>query len=307
MKRLAVLFLALAAAAAHAETWRFALIGDTPYSDYERQELPAMIDAVAAEHVDFIVHAGDFKHSKDACSDALFEDRRQLFDASPAPFVYVPGDNEWTDCGRVSAGSFVPAERLAKLRELFFAGDESLGRRRLALERQPGDYREHQRWRLGPVLFVSLNVPGGNNNYRLTGEASDEALARMPQVLAWLREGFTLARREALAGVVVVMQANPDFRYFAAGVAPGGYRELLAALREETMNFSGQVVLVHGDTHWQRIDQPLRDPASGRRLANFTRVETFGYPHLGWVKGYIDRDSPALFRFEAQPWPRRAP
>ncbi|MBI2307695.1 MAG: metallophosphoesterase [Rhodocyclales bacterium] len=307
MKRLAVLLLALVAAAAHAETWRFALIGDTPYSDYERQQLPAMIEAIAAEHVDFIVHAGDIKHSKDACSDALFEDRRQLFDASPLPFVYVPGDNEWTDCGRVSAGHFVPAERLAKLRGLFFAGDESLGRRRLPLERQPGDYREHQRWRVGPVLFLSLNVPGGNNNYHLTGEASDEALARMPQVLGWLREGFAVARREGLPGIVVVMQGNPGFGHFAKGLGHGGYRELLATLHDETRNFAGQVVLVHGDTHWQRVDQPLRDPATGRRLANFTRVETFGYPYMGWVKAFIDTDAPTLFRFEAHGWPPRKP
>jgi hypothetical protein len=266
-----------------------------------------MIEAIADAHVDFIVHAGDFKHGGDVCSDALFEDRRQLFDASPRPFVFVPGDNEWSDCSRVSAGGFDPRERLAKLRDLFFAGDESLGRRRIALERQPGDYREHQRWRLGPVLFVSLNVPGGNNNYRLNGEPGDEARARMPQALAWLREGFALARREALPGIVVVMQANPGLGWFASGLAFGGYRELLETLRDETLRFPGQVVLVHGDTHWQRVDRPLRDPASGRRLENFTRVETFGYPFMGWVKGFIDTEAPELFRFEVHPWPRRTP
>ncbi len=306
MKRLAALLLAVVAATAEAETWRFALIGDTPYSDYERRELPRMIDAIAAEHVDFIVHAGDFKHGGETCSDALFADRKTLFAASPAPFVLVPGDNEWSDCDRVSAGSHRPQERLAKLRTLFFADAHSLGRRRIALDRQPGEFREHQRWRLGPVLFVTLNVPGGNNNYRLTGEASNEAAARMPQVLAWLREGFALARREALAGIVVVMQANPDFRHFAAGLAHGGYRELLGALRDETRAFPGQVVLVHGDTHWQRIDRPLRDPADGRRLDNFTRVETFGYPYMGWIKGFIDPAAPGLFRFEAHPWPPAA-
>lgn len=307
MKRLAALLLAVAAATAQAETWRFALIGDAPYSAYERRELPRMIEAIADEHVEFIVHAGDFKHGQDACSDALFEDRRQLFDASPLPLVFVPGDNEWSDCSRVSAGGFDPRERLAKLRDLFFAGDDSLGRRRLALESQPGEYREHRRWRLGPVLFVSLNVPGGNNNYRPGGEPSDESRARMPQALAWLREGFALARREALPGIVVVMQANPGLGWFASGLAFGGYRELLETLREETLRFPGQVVLVHGDTHWQRVDRPLRDPASGRRLDNFTRVETFGYPYMGWVKGFIDTEAPGLFRFEARPWPRRTP
>jgi hypothetical protein len=48
---------------AAAETWRFAAIGDTPYSDYERRELPRMLDDIAAEHASLIVHAGDFKDS----------------------------------------------------------------------------------------------------------------------------------------------------------------------------------------------------------------------------------------------------
>lgn len=290
-----------------AETWRFALIGDTPYNDHERQELPKIIAAIGAENVDFVIHAGDFKHSRDECSDALFEDRRQMFDASTAPFIYVPGDNEWTDCDRLTAGHHQPLERLAKLRMLFMSGDESLGQRRLQLERQPGEYREHQRWRVGPALFLTLNVPGGNNNYQKTGWPSTEAAARMPQVLAWLREGFALARRDGLRGIVVVMQANPGIKHFNAALAHSGFRDLLAVLTEETAAFPGSVVLVHGDTHWHRIDQPLRDPQTHRTLANFTRVETFGYPFLGWVKGVIDSDAegnpPALFRFETRRWP----
>jgi hypothetical protein len=35
------------------------------------------------------------------------------------------------------------------------------------------------------------------------------------------------------------------------------------------------VAYVHGDSHYQRVDKPLLD-AQGRRLENFTRVETFG-------------------------------
>lgn len=157
----------LLAVGLHAETWRFAVIGDTPYSSYEERQLPAMLDDIAAENPQFVVHAGDFKSSSKPCSDALFSDRRALFDASRVPLIYVPGDNEWTDCRRLAAGGFDPLERLQKLRELFFATPRSLGRQALAVEQQPGAYPEQLRWRLGPVLFVSLNVPGSNNNFRL--------------------------------------------------------------------------------------------------------------------------------------------
>ena len=307
VKHLAALFFACFAVAAEAETWHFALIGDTPYSDYERHELPRMLSAIADENVDFIIHAGDIKHSQDTCSDALFEDRREIFEASALPLVYVPGDNEWTDCARVSAGHYDPQERLARLRERFHSGDVSLGRTRIPLIRQAGEYREHQRWQHGPVLFVTLNVPGPNNNWLKTGQPGREALARTPRVLEWLHEGFAQARATGMKGIVITLQANPGFRHYRAGLGHSGYRELLDQLRSETLAFDGQVLLVHGDTHWQRIDQPLHDPETGKRITRFTRAETFGYPQLGWVKVIIDDESPALFRFEIHPWAHPRP
>lgn len=124
----------------------------------------------------------------------------------------------------------------------------------------------------------------------------------MPFVLNWLRDSFALARQQQFRGIVVLMQANPGFKNFNAGLGHKGFRTLLEALRDETQKLPGQVVLVNGDTHWQRVDHPLRDPASGKPLPNFTRVESFGYPFLGSVKGFIDTDAPGLFRFEAHTW-----
>ena len=295
----------LAVPMAQAETWRFALIGDTPYSDYERRELPLMLDEIAAEHPAFIIHAGDFKKSTAPCSDELFLDRRALFDASAVPFIYTPGDNEWTDCRHLLAGSFDPRERLKKLRELFFAEPFSLGQSRLRVEQQLGAYPENLRWRLGPALFITLNVPGPNNNYGRRNEPSAEYLARNPALVDWLKQGFAMARREKSAAVVVTMQANPGLKHFAAGLTHSGFRELLETLRQETLDFPGQVLLVHGDTHSQHIDRPLRHPATKRPIANFTRVETFGYPFMGWVKVIIDSKDPQLFRFEVHPHPEK--
>lgn len=288
-----------------AEVWRFGLIGDVPYSDYERRELAHMLQTINESQVDFIAHIGDFKHGKERCDDSLFEDRYQLFNSSRAPFVFVPGDNEWTDCERLSNGAYDPLERLNKLRSLFWTDGFSLGQKKLALERQPGTYTEHSRFRLGPVLFVTLNLPGGNNNFGLTDEPQREYLARNSVVLSWLKECFELARREKLAGIALFFQANPGFKHFAQGLPHRGYRDFLNALYEETRRFPGQVLAVHGDTHESRIDHPMRD-AQGKRLSNFTRVETFGYPIMGWTRGVIDTDSPALFRFETYPWPPKA-
>ncbi len=305
MKRCLAALLLGSAALAGAETWRFAMIGDTPYSDSERRELPRMLDAIAESHVDFVVHIGDIKNGQSRCDDAVFKDRLQLFDSNPAPFIFVPGDNEWTDCGRLSNGAYDPLERLAALRKIFWQKPDSLGRKRIALERQPGTYSEHSRFRLGPALFVTLNLPGDDNNYGLRSEPRREFLERNPVVLAWLKESFALARREKLAGIVLLFQANPGFARFSEGLPHRGFRDFLETLRQETLGFSGQVVAVHGDSHISRIDQPLRDD-NGKKIPNFTRVETFGYPLMGWTRGIVDTDSPTLFRFETYPWPPKA-
>ena len=42
------------------------------------------------------------------CDDATFEDRLRRFQASAHPFVFIPGDNEWTDCHRENNGAYDP-------------------------------------------------------------------------------------------------------------------------------------------------------------------------------------------------------
>jgi hypothetical protein len=124
-------------------------------------------------------------------------------------------------------------------------------------------------------------------------------------VIDWLRQGFAAARREQVAGIVIVMQGNPGFKHHAAGLTHAGYRDLLETLSSETLAFPGQVLLVHGDTHWQRIDQPLRDPTTQLPISNFTRLETFGYPLMGWVKVIIDERASAAFPLRGSPHRRR--
>ena len=295
------LLLAAVSALAAADTWRFAAIGDVPYSERERTELPKMLDAIAGGKPAFIAHVGDFKGGTERCDDALFEQRFKLFDDSPVPFVFVPGDNEWTDCQRVTAGAYDPAERLDKLRSLFWAHRQTLGAKRFPLSRQSGDYPEHTRFRLGPVLVVTLNLPGGNNNWGPLPWPGAEHQARNDAVLKWVKTSFALARRRKLDGIVLLFQADPGFKHFSQGLGHRGYRQFLEALRDETLRFPGQVLAVHGDSHINRVDRPLRD-RTGRVIANFTRLETFGYPLMGWSEVVIDDEAPQLFRIDNHPW-----
>jgi hypothetical protein len=277
-----------------AADFTFGALGDTPYTWFEEAHFPSLLDGMSREDLAFVVHVGDFKAARAPCSDELFRQRREWFDLVRHPFVFVPGDNEWTDCRGFQAGGYDPLERLAKLRELFSGGEESLGQRRIRLARQLPDYPEHARWRHGDALFVTLNVPGHDNNARRMPE---EFRSRSAAVGKWLEQSFNLARGDRLRAVVIFMQANPwgfpTSRYT-------GFRELLATMAKETLGFDGKVLLVHGDTHRFRVDSPLHDPATGALVANFTRVEVFGSPGMNWVRIRVIEDAERV-GFEVTP------
>ncbi len=256
----------------------FGAFGDTPYTWFEEAHFPALVAEMNREDLAFVVHVGDFRGGGSPCSDELFLQRKRWFDTIRHPFIFVPGDNEWKDCGSPRTGGYDPLERLGKLRELFFQGELSLGQRRIRLERQPGGYPEHARWRHEGVLFVSLNVPGHDNNAL---HMPEEFRSRSAAVDQWLEQSFAMARRDRLRAVVVLMQANP---WFGGTWADIGFRDLLRRFSAESRAFDGEVLLVHGDTHRYRVDQPLRDPATGTPVTNFTRVEVFGSHNINWVR-----------------------
>ena len=306
----ALVLLALLALPAHAEPVAFGLFGDTPYSHWERENLPDLIAEMDRENLAFIVHDGDIKNGHSVCSDEVLKDILGVFRKSATPLIYVPGDNEWTDCHRANNGGYDPAERLGKLREWFSPDEMALGGRTLKLERQSADpafarYRENVRWEAGGALFVGMNVPGSDNNFNGTkrsGGPVAEFVERGAANRSWLAKAFARARAGRLSGILIVIQANPDFGATNAGKPNPGYRDFLNQLREETQAFAGQVVLVHGDTHFHRIDQPMEDPVTKATVKNFTRMETMGSPFFGWVHATVDAADPQVFRFSPRFW-----
>jgi hypothetical protein len=291
------------------QAFQIGLFGDTGYSSFEKQALPGLMAEMNREPLAFVVHDGDFKSGSSLCNDAAFQEALNYFQTSAHPLVYVPGDNDWTDCHRAKAGEYDPIERLAKLREMFFLSGASLGQRTIKLERQSEQaskepswaaYRENVRWVQGGVLFVGMNLPGSDNNFDGTKRGSGpsaEYLARLPVNRAWVAQAFDIARSQNLAGLMLVIQGNPDIEGFSLGKGHEAYREFLTQLRDETLRLGKPVVLVHGDTHQQKINQPLQD-AQGKTVPNFTRVETYGSPFMGWTKVTVDPQSKSVFSFE---------
>jgi hypothetical protein len=286
----AVLAHALCAAAAAAQ-FSFGALGDTPYNREEEPQFVTMIAEMNHQRLALALHVGDFKDSQSACTDEIFKQRREWFALSHHPFFYTPGDNEWTDCGRTVWGRRDPLDRLAKLRELFFTQDAGLGQRALPAERQMAQgYPENMRWTVEDVLFATLNIPGPDNHRR---NMPEESRRRTAAVLQWMRESFRIAGERKLPALVLATQAN-------LWTGNRGYADILAALADEARRYAGEVLVIHGDTHWFRFDRPLVDPRSGQKIENVARLEVYGSPFVNWVYVTVNTDN-GRARFSVTP------
>ena len=232
----------------------FGVLGDTPYSDAEVGRLGRLIDEINGQPLEFVVHVGDIGSSARACSDEWLLARKAQFARIRHRFVLLPGDNEWSNCRN-------PLERLQRWRQLFCE--------------TPREFCEHRRWEASGWVFVTLNVPGHDNNVRHAehGPRMQAVLASLDQAAAAAQDG---------KGLVVLMQANPFLTAPRDGF--GSLRERLAKLAERA---PGKVVLIHGDTHFYRDDEPL---------PGLRRIEVWGSPVVSWIRVSA---SPGALRVDA--------
>jgi len=286
------------------DRFAFVVMGDTPYSEREEAHFLRMMQRVDAEPVAFVVHVGDFKAGgNSACTDALFERRRAQFDASRHPFIYTPGDNDWIDCRRASNAATDPIERLARLRQVFFADAWSLGRERIAtalqdecIESRAGTctcpaHPENRQWTRSGVRFVTLNIPGSHNNVGFDRANDEEARCRNEANRRWLERAVTESAGDDTRALVVLIQANP-WR-----TRKPVYQGFLAQLQDAALRLRKTVLFVHGDTHTYRYDLPFLD-ATGQPIPNLRRLEVHGSPIVGWVRVTVDANLPELFQVE---------
>jgi len=290
-----------------------------------------------AQELAFTVHDGDLKAGNGipgsttptTCSDALYTQALNFFNALKAPAIFTPGDNDWTDCDRPSNGGFSSLERLDHERQVFFSTPFSLGQHRLRQEVQTEPLClgvsgavpcvENRRWTVGGVTYATLNIQGSCNNLCDTAPDPKEYDARNHANIVWMQETFEVAQARHSAAVMFISQANPGWDQSDGTRAPlrdpktlaetdgqpDGFMDFLLALRAEVIAFGKPVAYVHGDSHYFRVDKPFQDE-KGRRLENFTRVETFGdnaangTNDVQWVKVFVDARSREVFAYQPQ-------
>jgi hypothetical protein len=142
----------------------FALIGDLGYRPEHEPWLENVLTELNQTPLAFVVHVGDLGAPPfGSCTNEFWARRLAQFQASAHPVVFTPGDNEWTDCHeKERAPGYEPLERLARLRTVFFTGEQSLGQRAIPLTRQSKQLtrcsRSTARTSTGPTAALPLSL-----------------------------------------------------------------------------------------------------------------------------------------------------
>ncbi|QHV95383.1 metallophosphoesterase [Spirosoma endbachense] len=284
----------------------FVAFGDMPYNlpeDYGRFE--NLIRDVNKQNQVFNVHVGDIKSSENDCSDAYYQKIHGYFNQFDKPLIYIPGDNEWTDCNKHTPGKYNIDERLSTIRKLFFDGQSSLGKSKLLMISQAkhpefAKYVENNRWQYGNVQFGTVHIVGTNNNFYPNPKGDNaEFYDRNKANLAWIDEVFDQAKASNAIAVVLFTQAD---MYNSAKDAKeaNAFTTLKDKLQARTVDFKKPVLLVNGDSHIFLVDKPLyvKGGKGKKDLDNFTRLQTFGEDNIHAVKVTINPATPGLFQIE---------
>lgn len=314
-------------------SFQFGLMGDTGYSAKGIEEFRNLVAAINQQELAFVIHIGDFEADGGAfsqspsgpmpCTTESYQRNLNLFQSIRHPFVLTPGDNDWTDCGKIKATKFDPVEQLSIIRGMFFPEGVSLGQKKMPVESQSRDpqfakFRENLRWSMGGVLFATLHITGSNDN--LTGDPAMDAEHRERKAanIAWMKATFAKAKAEGGKGIVFMTQANPGFENYWPPAAKGRYfgpfvgrsspppkpasafDDYVSELSDQLETYDKPVAYLHGDTHLHRIDKPVYSKKTNRAFENFTRVETYGDPDSHWVRVTVNPDDPLLFTFRGE-------
>ncbi len=294
----AATLIALSATTAIAEPFTIITLGDTAYGKPEEvyPQYEALIGAINAEKPDLVIHVGDTKSGSTPCSDEALAKQLSYLNTFAAPLLYSIGDNEWTDCHREKAGKFDPLERLAFIRKTYFTtGTKSFGLTKVDVTSQAVEgYPENAKLIHKDVMFVTVHVPGSNNNFEVRDpNAMAEFFARDAADVKWVNESFAAAK--AAKAIVIGIQADMfKYDWNADGdetwLRHSGFTNIGGAIIENAAKFGKPVLLVYGDSHTYINGRPFPTKAP-----NVMSLQVPGEKQMDAVEVTIDTATSGVF------------
>ena len=285
---LAIALLALTSIGTAADDFSIAIVGPTATKANEESALQQIINDTDDENIAFVVVNG-IKSAQEVCSDALYVDRKLMFDAAKNGLIVSLAGSDWTSC-KTSVGKPASIERLNRLRELFFADDFSFGATKIPLARQSAgakfrSYAENSRWEFGPVLFATINLPGDNNYFLAAGGRNSEFEDRSVANANWLQRLASHAQSRKLSALVLFCDHDPVTPPKAGGQRDG-FIEIRQQLQRLANQFSGRILIVHGGSA-----PTIGTPTGINWRGNLGTLAVSS----GWLRLKVSANSPALF------------
>lgn len=169
-----------------------------------------------------------------------------------------------------------PVSNLALIRSIFFGKPGfAIGERKLVLSQSQwfdqanhpsdGKYVENVIWGQSGVLFMTMNIPGGSNNdsdvwYGSPTESQTQKTERDERTgadLRWLDAAFAQAKAYDAKAVVIQIQADMWDLDGKAASHIAQYKPFVDSIAAHTADFGKPVLLLNGDSHTYRSDNPL--------------------------------------------------
>ena len=171
------------------------------------------------------------------------------------------------------------------------------------------------------VLFVTMNIPGGSNNDTdpwygapaMSPAQAQEVADRTAADLRWLDTAFKQASTDGAAAVVIMVQADMWDLDGKTASHIAQYKQFIDRIAANTKTFGKPVLLINGDSHVYRSDNPLKagspcvmetgqgvqtaactddayaNQPNGYDVANFHRIVVHGSTSpLEWLKLAVD-------------------
>ncbi|WP_064435322.1 hypothetical protein [Pseudoalteromonas neustonica] len=238
----------------------FLVMADMPYTIIDHKNLAPtglLGKKIAQTPHGFLMHLGDMKAGAEPCTDKLLTTHKQLLSTlTEQPFVFTPGDNDWTDCDRENlTPRYDELERLAFIKELMF--DKAYLEKLTTLTgfKRQTSMTENARWQFADVEFMTLHIAGTHNGRRQVLK-SDKQMAyhhadlRDSNNLSWLAQADPKAKAYVIAFQADIYTHKTEQAACSELVTANcdGFKIYRDALAQFAQSVEKPVLVIHGDT-----------------------------------------------------------
>ena len=247
----------------------FSATGDVPYGDSEVSTFQQQIDNHNVySPSDFFVHLGDIFSSSESCSESHYQRVADIMHMLTVPAYIVPGDNETTDCSSPSSGWNLWVKYFMRF-ENYFCGTPVTARQ----TSRPENFVFVK----NGVLFVGINLVGGNNDTRIL---QDDA--------TWASQQLSAYKSSVRAAV-----------FFAQAGTGDNHSTFFTPFVTSAASFGKPILYIHGNDHTWSLTKPF----SGASNVVMVCVDRGGTADPVQVTVTLDMSSTTTaFQFNRDPW-----